>query len=307
MNITELKSGKQVNNLPHVSLALGNFDGVHMGHRAVITACIGYARETGMKSAVWCFAQNPKPNVDGLLTDTEEKMRIFTELGADYVILENFENVKDMSPQAFVKEYLKKLGAKAVFSGFNFRFGKGASGDVPLLERLCGEEGIFFGCTDRVSENGAVLSSSLIRSLIKEGRVDEAEKLLLRPYSITSEVTHGRHLGASLGFPTVNQSFDNGKTVPKNAVYLTLTIIDEKAYPSVSNVGARPTVNGKHLRLETHILDFEGDLYGKKITVEFKKFRRDETKFSSEEQLKNAVLADIAAAKEYFSKKEDIR
>lgn len=307
MNVIELKSGKQINNVPCVSLALGNFDGVHAGHRKVISEAVAFAKEKRLKSAVWCFSKNPKSNLDGLLSDTEDKIRIFASLGADYVIFEDFENVRGMSPEVFVKEYLNRISARAVFCGFNFRFGKGASGDVSVLEKLCAEENIFCRCIEAVKENGIPVSSSRIRALIADGNVEEAEKLLLRPYGITSEVTHGRRLGASLGFPTVNQNFENGMAIPKCAVYLTLTTAGGKIYPSVSNVGARPTVNGKHLRLETHILGFDGDLYGKKIKVEFKKFRRDETKFSSEEELRAAVLADIDAAKEYFSKKEDAR
>lgn len=305
MIITELKSGRQVNSVPCVSLALGNFDGVHRGHREVIGAAVEHAKKTDIKSAVWCFGNNPKAQGE-ILSDTEEKTEIFRTLGADYVIFEDFEAVRNMSCEKFTEEYLAGFNVRALFCGFNFRFGRGASGDVSTLRGLCGISGIFCRSLDAVSCDGVPVSSSAIRSLIKEGDVEKAEALLTRPYCLTAEITHGRHLGAALGFPTINQNFENGKLVPRCGVYATLTHVDGEVYPSVSNVGARPTVNGKHLRLETHILDFDKDLYGKKIKVEFKKFLRNETKFSSEEQLKAAVLEDICDTKEYFSEKEDV-
>ena len=303
MTIIELKTARKVNNTPPLAVALGNFDGVHLGHRRVIEAAVAAAKISGdkIKSAVWCFEQNPKISED-ILTPPEEKAEIFRSLGADYVIFEDFYSVCGLSPSEFVLNYLKELSAVSVFCGFNFRFGKNAAGNKDTLTELSEKSGISASALPAVEADALPVSSTVIRALIKEGRMEEAEKLLCRPYSVTGEVTHGRHLGNTLGFPTINQNFENGKAVPRHGVYFTETEIDGEIFPSVSNVGVRPTVNGKHVRLETHVIDFEGDLYGKNVTVKFKKFCRPEKKFSSEEELKSAVLSDVKNAKYHFSK-----
>jgi len=284
-------------------VALGNFDGVHMGHRRVIEAAVSTAKESGgkIKSAVWCFAENPKNSTENLTT-SEEKTEIFESLGADYVIFEDFSSVCDLTPAEFVLDYLKDLSAVSVFCGFNFRFGKNAKGNKETLMSLSEESGISVCALPAVTNDALPVSSTLIRALIKEGDMEKAEKLLCRPFSVTGEVTHGRHLGNTLGFPTINQNFERGKAIPRHGVYFTETEIDGDIFPSVSNVGDRPTVNGKHVRLETHVIDFEGDLYGKCVTVSFKKFCRPEKKFASEEELRYAVLSDVTNAKAYFSK-----
>ncbi len=303
MIITELDTARKVNTTPPLAVALGNFDGVHIGHRHVIEKAVSWADFSGgkIKSAVWCFAQNPK-NVSEILTTSAEKAEIFKNLGADYVIFEDFEAVRSLSPRAFVLDYLRDLSAAALFCGFNFRFGENAKGNVQDLEILCGDCGMHFEALPAVTYEDTPVSSTVIRNLIKEGDVEKAEKLLSRPYFVHGEVIHGRHLGSTLGFPTVNQNFTDGKAVPRHGVYFTVTEFDGKKYPSVSNVGDRPTVKGKHLRLETHIDGFEGDLYGKTVTVHFKKFCRPEKKFSSKEELQTAVLSDLDSAKSYFSK-----
>lgn len=288
-----------MNTVPPVAVALGNFDGVHAGHQSVISAACERGLEKGVKSAVWCFENNPKGTCESI-TDAKERSRLFKELGADYVILEDFEAVRELSPREFVLSYLKALPCVAAFCGFNFRFGKGAEGDSALLGQLCAQADIGFGCLPPVMKGDTPVSSTVIRSLIKEGNVERASELMLHPYFLTGPVCHGRHLGNALGFPTVNQSFPEGKLIPKKAVYVSLTHIDGRAHPSVSNVGQRPTVNGHHLRLETHIIGWEGDLYGKDITVELIKFCRPEKKFDSEKELKSAVLADVQAAREHF-------
>ena len=303
MIITELKTARKVNNTPPLAVALGNFDGVHMGHRRVIDAAVSAAKASGgeTKSAVWCFTENPKNSTE-ILTTPEEKAEIFKNLGADYVIFEDFYSVCGLSPSEFILDYLKDLSAVSVFCGFNFRFGKNAAGNKEILMELSEKSGISAKAISAVEADSLPVSSTVIRALIKEGDMEKAEKLLCRPFSVTCEVTHGRHLGNALGFPTINQNFENGKAIPRHGVYFTETEIDGKAFPSVSNVGTRPTVNGKHVRLETHVIDFEGDLYGKNVTVSFKKFCRPEKKFSSEEELKSAVLSDVASAKNYFFK-----
>ncbi len=306
MIITELKTARKVNTTPPLAVALGNFDGVHIGHRRVIDAAVSAAKESegGIKSAVWCFAENPK-NFTENLTTSEEKAEIFKSLGADYVIFEDFEAVRELSPQEFVLDYLKNLPAATVFCGFNFRFGKNAAGNIETLVGFSEKSGISAKALPAVTVDTIPVSSTVIRALIKEGDMEKAEKLLGRPFSVTAEVIHGRHLGNTLGFPTINQNFEKVKAIPRHGVYFTETEIDGDIFPSVSNVGARPTVSGKHVRLETHVIDFQDDLYGKTLKVSFKKFCRPEKKFSSEEELRLAVLADLDSAKAYFSKEEN--
>lgn len=299
MTIIELKTGKQIDTLSKgVAVALGNFDGVHAGHRKVLTETVNSAAEKRIRAAAWCLLTNAKGGEH--LTTPAEKAEIFKKLGLDYVIFENFEKIKDMSPEEFVGGYLESLGCKVALCGFNFRFGKGAAADSEKLSELCQMKGISSRLVPAVTAGDAPVSSTRIREMIKDGRVDEAEKLLRSPYFLTSTVTHGRRLGKTFGFPTINQKFTDGKIVPRHGVYFTKTEIDGVLYDSVSNVGSRPTVDGHECRLETHILGVDRDLYGDAPTVYFKKFRRPETKFSSEEELCRTVAEDVAAAKEFF-------
>lgn len=301
MTIIELKTGKKVEAANEgVAVALGNFDGVHAGHRKVLGETVKAAAEKRIGSAAWCLLTKAKGGE--YLTTPAEKAEIIKKLGLDYVIFEDFERIKDMSPEEFVQGYLAPLGCQMALCGFNFRFGKGAAADSETLSHLCRMSGISSRLVPAVIAGDAPVSSTRIRELIKDGRVDEAEELMTEPYFLTSTVTRGRRLGKSFGFPTINQKFTEGKIVPRHGVYFTKTEIDGVLRDSVSNVGSRPTVDGHECRLETHILGVECDLYGEAPTVYFKKFRRPETKFSSEDELCRTVAEDIAAAKEFFSK-----
>ena len=300
MTVIDLKTGKRLERVPQgVAVALGNFDGVHAGHREVLSGTVLAAAETKIKSAVWCLLSNTKGG--GYLTDPAEKAGIFKKLGLDYAVFEDFEKIKNMSPEDFVTKYLSNLHCRVVLCGFNFRFGRGAAADAARLAELCEKSGMVARLVPAVMAGGAPVSSTRIKGLIKDGKVDEAEELLKSPYFLTSDVSHGRKLGKTFGFPTINQSFTEGKIVPRHGVYFTETEIDGVLYGSVSNVGSRPTVDGHECRLETHILGVDRDLYGARPTVYFKKFRRPETKFSSKEELCRVVTEDIAAAEEYFA------
>ena len=301
MTFTELKTGRE---FPCISsgavFALGNFDGVHLGHRKVLEKAISIADDWKCASVAWCLSSPLTALHSELLCDKTEKMKLLRELGCDFAVFEDFENVKNMSPSEFVSDYLAQSGCTCAVCGFNFRFGKGALADSKCLERLCLENGISSVTECAVSFGGAPVSSTRIRNLLKEGKIKEASVLLSRPYSFCGIVKQGRHIGKSFGFPTVNLSFENGKLVPKHGVYFTRTRIGEKVYPSVSNVGSRPTVGGHIARLETHIIDFDEDLYGKEITVELEEFRREEVRFSSDAELISAIREDRDEAVKYF-------
>ena len=281
--------------------ALGDFDGVHAGHRAVLEKAASLARKQGVASAAWYFSDSPKGGAPSL-TDACEKRSQIAECGIDLALTESFSRVKDLSPEEFVAGYLVPLGCVGAVCGFNFRFGKGASGDAALLEKLCDKAGLAFSVVPPVMWEGEAVSSTRIREAVAAGDVSSAAKMLGRRFSVSGRVEHGRTLGRTLGFPTVNMEFAPGRARPRSGVYYTYTNIDGTLYPSVSNAGCRPTVGGRTVRLETHILGYTGDLYGRTLTVEFIEFRRPETAFGSISELEEAIMADRAAAEEFFEK-----
>ncbi|MBR0303805.1 MAG: riboflavin biosynthesis protein RibF [Clostridia bacterium] len=287
---------------PYIA-ALGDFDGVHLGHRAVLDATREGAWSRGIKSAAWFFNESPK-DAAAQLFDTEQKEREIASLNIDYTVREDFSAVCDLTPEEFVGEYLPSIGCRGVVCGFNFRFGRGASGDADMLSALCLEHGLYFASVPPVTVRGNVVSSSAIRSRLSEGDAEGAAEMLGRPYSVLSAVEHGRAVGRSFGFPTVNQNFAPRRVIPRCGVYITETIVDGERHGSVSNVGTRPTVGGHALRLETHIFDFDGDLYGREPEVRFIRFIRPEMTFESEEALCRAISDDVAAAEKYFAERE---
>lgn len=226
--------------------------------------------------------------------------------GVDLAYIYDFAELRDRTPEAFVKDVLiDTLGAKAAFAGYNYRFGKQASGDADALLRLCQAAGIHCGITERVDALGESVSSTRIRRLLGSGDVETANALLTYPYALRAPVLHGKALGRTLGLPTVNQSFGD-RLVPAHGIYYTKTEIDGKEYLSVTNIGVRPTVEQTdRVNAETHILDFDGDLYGKTVTVRFYKKGRDEAEFADVAALKTAVENDCAAARRYFAKEEN--
>ena len=299
IDFIDLKGGARTP-APFVA-ALGDFDGVHTGHREVLRYAAALAAKEGVASAAWFFRDSPKSGVP-VLTGTDEKRALIAECGVDFALTEDFSAVRDLSPEDFVNEYLIPLGCRGAVCGFNFRFGRGAAGDASLLDALCKGAGIAFAAVPPVEWNGEPVSSTRIREAIACGDVEDAAKMLGRRFSVSGEVEHGRTLGRTLGTPTVNMDFIPGRVMPRRGVYYTLTNIDGDLFQSVSNAGCRPTVGGSSCRLETHILDYTGDLYGRRLSVEFIKFRRPETAFGSFTELEDAIRADRAAAEDFFAK-----
>ena len=292
-------------------VALGNFDGIHLGHRAIIEACARTAREEGLLSLVWSFRRHPEHILKGSFSSgniisLSDKEEIMTDLGIGHIIWENFESVRFLSPEEFCQTILlKKLYAKKVFCGFNFTFGKNGAGNADFLKEYLTPLGVEVIALDPVTQGGEPISSTRIRALLSDGNMEQAAQLLGRPYSIRFPVLHGKHLGTKIGFPTLNQSFPEEYVVPKKGVYAVRMILDGKSYPGVCNVGNRPTVdqNGETLA-ETHLFDFSGDLYGKKVKVEFFSFLRPEKRFSSLEELKKQITKDRENALTWWKEKE---
>ena len=290
-------------NTPSV-VALGCFDGLHIGHRALIKEARIAADESGLPLAVFSFTAPPKSffikSSVPVLTDMNEKKRLMALLGVDILISVDFSaEIAALSPENFFESIIRqRLCAASVFCGFNYRFGKGANGDAALLEYLCKENSIDFSAIPSVSVDGVTVSSSEIRSLLAGGDVKGASKLLGRKYSIRSSVISGQQLGRLLGFPTVNQLLSHTSAPLRNGVYLTRTRVGRHLWRSITNVGVRPTVDGSTLCAETHLFGFDGNLYGRNIRVEFLEFIRPEQKFASVEELTAQVLKDIKKAKE---------
>ena len=286
-------------------VALGCFDGVHIGHRAVIEEAVRIAKESGLSSTVWTFSEPPKnffaPGSVQVLTDKAEKCRRIAELGVDVMFCVDFtEQIAALSPEEFFSEIvIKKLNAKHVVCGFNYTFGAKSAGNAELLSELCERHGIVLTALEPVTLGGVSVSSSLIRSLITSGDVERAREYLGYPYTITSTVVDGQKLARRLGFPTVNLTPRKSTILPKNGVYVSRIdfIGNDKELFGITNVGMRPTVKADAICAETHIFDFDGDLYGKELRVELLHFIRAERLFDSIEDLREQVRKDIESAK----------
>ena len=290
------------------AVALGCFDGVHIGHSKIISETVKVARELSLTSAVWSFQAPPKSvlneelsSASSVLTPKNEKRALIRKLDVDVLICVPFDlKIAKLSPREFfVDILLKRLNAKHIFCGFNYRFGYRGSGDVSLLRSLCNEFSVSLTVFDEITVGGKTVSSSAIRAFLASGEIERAQEMLGRPFSIRGIVKDGQHLGRTLGFPTVNQELPKDKATVKNGVYLTRVRLGRTTKFGVTNIGMRPTVEGKELVCETHILNYSGNLYGKCLTVEFLKFIRPERKFNSLDELSAQVHLDMRSAIEY--------
>ena len=287
------------------AVALGFFDGVHIGHRAVISAAVDCARAEGLEAAVFTFSLPAGHTMKGgrLITD-EEKHRRIEELGADHFFEPAFEEFCDLSPEAFVTDVLAGLyNAKAVFCGDNFTFGKKAAGNVDTLRALCGPRGIRVVQVEMARWQGQSVSSTRIRAALEAGDLADANAMLGRPYRIDFPVRHGQGLGRTLGFPTINQIFPDGFIQPRYGIYITRVQVNGAWYPGATGLGTRPTVNltGKNPTCETFIPGFAGDLYGAAPALEFYEYLAPSRKFPSVEALRACVQDAAAKAAAYFA------
>lgn len=279
-------------------LALGDFDGVHLGHLAVINTVL--SNSDGLVPAVYTFTSNCKDAK--VITDNKTKEYIFSELGIKKIIFDDFDKIKTLSPESFVNDVLlTRLNAKTVVCGEDYRFGAGATGDVKLLKSLCNAVGIKVLSVKLYNLTDKKVSSSEIRALIEAGEVESASKLMGRNFSLTGTVHHGKHLGSKNDIPTVNLDFNKDSVILKYGVYVTYTYVDGKRYNGITNVGIRPSVEKTDKpNVETFIFGFNGDLYGKEIEVEFLKMLRTEQKFETSEQLFECIRQDIKNAEKFF-------
>jgi len=288
---------------PKTAVALGTFDGLHKGHRAVITAALAY-RSSGLEARVLLFDSHPLKVLTGvspgeLMTPTLRE-RELERLGIQAEIIA-FEEIKDWEPERFFSEILlERLHCAAVTCGKGYRFGRSAAGDAALMEQLCRENGLEFTLAETVIYDGEPVSSTRIRKALENGEPDTAARMLGRPFSYDFEVVYGRRLARYMGTPTMNQLFDEGFCIPKHGVYLTRVNLEGQPRAAVTNIGVQPTFDGKQLRSETNILDFSGELYGQRIEVALLSYLRPEMKFRSLGALREQIGLDSAKARELF-------
>ena len=288
-------------------VTLGNFDGVHRGHQAIISRTLEFAGNSGRDALLTTFRPHPlkvvRPeSAPPLLMDHEEKMRRIEELGIEHSLVIPFTPAFAQIPAGeFVRQVLHDgLKASAVFVGNNFNFGRGREGDLDLLRRLGGELGIQVPEMRDFLVLGSPVSSSRIRRAILSGEVELARELLGRPFTLSGTVIRGDSRGAQLGFPTANLQ-TSSEILPGDGVYVTRAVTAGRAYPAVTNVGNRPTFQPASHAVETHILEPPGDLYGQSLSVQFLSRLRPEVRFASREQLVRQIVLDVERARKFFS------
>ena len=287
-------------------IALGFFDGVHLGHGALLKKTLERAAALGVHSAAFTFDRSPREFVTGervpLLTDTVEREYLVTaHYGLGELLVEPFDKAMMTMPwEVFLTELLvKKYGAVHLVAGHDYRFGHKNGGTSELLVQKCAELGIGCDIIPKVELDGVTVSSTYIRSLVEAGEMERAARFLGHPYAVRGTVCHGYGIGKKRLFPTANLALDEHAILPAFGVYATRVHVDGKVYAGVTNVGVRPTVGtGEEASLETYVLDFAGDIYGKELRVEFLKFLRPEQKFESTAALHERIEKDIAAARE---------
>jgi riboflavin kinase/FMN adenylyltransferase len=296
------------------AITIGNFDGVHKGHRQIMQRVRAIAREHGWKSAVLTFDPHPSKLVaparaPRLLTTPDERARLMLEQGIDEVLILPFTvEIAKLTPEEFVREILAdKLNARAVLVGDNFRFGHRAAGDAETMEELGGKYSFSTEIVGAISWRGRVISSSEIRRLIEAGSVSLACRLLGRPYALQGRVVHGEGRGSKETVPTLNLD-TQAEVLPKTGVYVTRTREPNgtRNWPSITNIGYRPTFNGHGLSIETYLLSSLEGAPPEEISVEFLRWVREERKFENAEALKAQIFRDVGRAQAYFRRVEEM-
>ena len=283
------------NNANRTAVALGNFDGMHVGHMAVLEAAKSFESE-GLLPVAVLFDEHSLKAITGkapaMLMTVTERNRIINENGLRIETLV-FNEIRDLSPSDFVEKILVgRLGAAAVCCGYNYRFGKGASGTAQMMSEICGRLGLQCRVSGEVDVDRCAVSSTKIRGFIENGEIEKANKMLGRPFGFSSRVIDGDKRGRVLGFPTINQIIPEELAMPRFGVYQSVVTVKGEKFKGVTTVGKRPTVGTEKILSETHILDFDRDIYGENVDVRLIKFIRPEKKFSSFDELARQIKSD---------------
>ncbi len=304
----EILNLNDISKLP-ASVALGYFDGVHLGHQEVINKTINGANNSNYISTIFTFLnipfvkiKNHKKNYE--LMNINEKINIFKNLGIQRLYFVDFKKIINFSPRYFIEEILIKiLNAKEVYCGTNYTFGKNGEGNTDILRLLCDENKIKLCVVEPMFFKKEVISSTKIREALLKGDMDLVKSLMGRYYQYYLEVIRGNGIGKKIGIPTINQNFFKNFVVPKFGVYASITFINNKKYYSVTNIGVKPTVGSEYPLSETWVPKYKGDdLYFKRIKVQLIKYIRNEKKFNNLEELKIAINKDAENAKYILNK-----
>jgi riboflavin kinase/FMN adenylyltransferase len=284
-------------------VALGSFDGLHIGHLSLIYKVVEIAKKNNGKSMVFTFKNHPRTLINKesslkLLMDNERKAKILEIHKVDIVCFKEFDfEFMKMTPKEFVESLVVNYNVKGFVVGFNYKFGYKNLGNVELLRELQSKYGYELYVMEPCIYNNEVVSSTRIRRSLQQGDVLGACKMLDMPYSLSGEIVHGKKIGRTIGFPTANLKYNENFILPGIGVYYTNIKVNNNIYKGITSVGNNPTVEGKNLTIETYILDFDKEIYGEQIDVNFIKKIRDEKKFNSLEELKDQLNKDKSFAR----------
>lgn len=280
-------------------VALGSFDGLHVGHLKLINKAIELSKKNKAKSMILTFKNHPlsiinKKLMPKLIMDNDYKIKLFEELGIDIVNLVEFdEKIMHIAPEDYIKNIIMVNNVRGLIVGFNHRFGYKNLGDIELLKKLSVKYKFELYIIDAVKINGEVVSSTKIREYISKGEIVKADRMLTRPYKLSGKVVYGKQNGIKMGFPTANIDYNKNFVIPKAGVYYTKVEYENRFYKGITNIGYNPTFNSDNkLSIETHILNFNDNLYGKNISLYFLERIRDDHKFDSIHELKIQIQKD---------------
>ncbi len=273
-----------------VSAALGTFDGLHAAHRTILQNALKFNNSV-------CITFKLPPKSRGFIMQPQLKEKKLQDLGFKTTVMLDFEEVKNMPPLEFLEFITNTYKITDFFVGYDYRFGKGGEGDVNLLREFCEKKGLHLNVQEPIKINGELVSSTAIRRFLKEGNIAKAIEFLGHNLEIEGKVLHGDARGRCFGFPTINQSLPQNMTELKFGVYSSLVEISGKTYKAITDIGTRPTYPLNKPISETHILDFEGDLYEKTLTLTLCDYMREEKKFSSADKLMEQISQDIQTRK----------
>lgn len=291
------------------ALALGNFDGVHIGHQALIKSMIKNAKIRNLTPSILIFENHTKSFVYGngprLINSNKQKNDFLEKLGVQVLYTMKFDrDIMQLNPEEFVRDILiNKLNCKFVTVGSDYKFGYRAEGDVSRLQRISKELDFGVEVLEPLKNNGKIVSSTIIREHISDGNIKEVNQLLARPFAIIGQVIHGKGIGKKMGVPTANLLLKNKYVIPKKGIYRTQTKIDDKIYLSATNIGTNPTFKEDELKIENHIIGLDKDIYGKEIEVSFFEYIRPEMKFDTIDMLIEQMNRDI----NYIKKNSDLQ
>lgn len=285
-------------------LALGMFDGMHLGHKKLIDTAVLLAKHNKLQPACFTFSNHPQELFGGKvarLITNEERAKIMKRLGVERIEEVEFtREIAGLSPERFLDMLKDRFDPQIIVAGYNYTFGKGKKGNAELLSKLAPKKDVGVAIVPAVTVGKQPVSSTRIRELLEKGDVSSVQLLLGRTYTLEGTVVEDRRIGRTIGFPTANIEPDLSRAIPMDGVYVSMAELGGEVLPAVTNIGTNPTVGGTERTIETNIFDFDGDIYGKKLRVHFVKRLRPVMTFSGLDELKAQIAKDSAQARKYL-------